>query len=60
MFRFFDLTMPVGPTWQRRRGFLVALRGGSMITSIILAGGDLLGAHDYCHNITMVLTSAGS
>ena len=39
---------------------LAALRGGSMIFSIILSGGELLGARDYRHHVTRVLTSAGS
>ena len=62
MFRFFDLIMLAGPIWRRRRGFcdLAALRGGSMISSITLSGGELLGARDYRHHVTLVLTSAAS
>lgn len=37
-----------------------ALRGGSRISSIIQSGGDLLGAHDCRHRVTLALTSAGS
>jgi hypothetical protein len=54
--------MQAGPIWLRRRGIcdLAALRGGSMISSIILSGGELLGAGDYRRHVTFVLTLAGS
>jgi len=52
--------MPGEPIWRRLRGFCgqAALRGGSRISSIILSGGDLLGAHGCRHPVTLVLTSA--
>lgn len=54
--------MLAGPIWQRRRGIRdpAAIRGGSMISSIILSGGELLGARDYRRHVTPVLTLAGS
>lgn len=54
--------MLAGLIWLRRRGIcdLVALRGGSMTSSIILSGGELLGARDYRRCVTPVLTLAGS